>query len=504
MLDTTLVTERSTEDLKRILAEQRKIDKFKTYGRMYTFTPYEKQWEFLDLGSVLRERMLRAGNQEGKTTTAAYETACHLTGEYPRRWKGRRYDKAPRGWVAGVSSILVRDGPQKLLCGAPGSEEDFGKGFIPKDRFEGKPSLGHGVANAYDTIRVRHKSGDISSITFKSYEQGVTKFQSESLDFIWLDEEPPEDVYTECLTRTTATNGIIYITFTPLKGWTPLVKKFVREKPPGCGEVLMTIYDAKHISDDQREAMIRAWPAHEREARARGTPSLGSNAVFEEVVADMLTVPIRVDGDRTWHKQIGLIETRAWAKLWGVDFGIDHPFAAVLLAWDKDYDVIYVLEALKIKGGVPKAHAERMRAIAADVKVAWPHDGTQRDKGSGEQLAAIYKKEGLLMLPEHATFKEGGYSTEAGIMEMLVRMRSERFKVAEGCLEWFDEFHSYYRKDGLIVKEDDDLMSATRIGVMQIRSAKPGNLGYRPTMDKLTKKMSAPTIARDTEFSWDW
>ena len=490
------------EEIRQRLAEQRKIEKFRNYGKLFTFTPHAKQWEFLDMGASLRERMLRAGNQEGKTTTAAYETACHLTGNYPRRWKGKRFDHAPRGWVAGVSSVLVRDGPQKLLCGTPGSEEEFGKGFIPKDSFSGKPSLGHGVSNAYDTIRVRHKSGDISSITFKSYEQGVTKFQSESLDFIWLDEEPPEEVYTECLTRTTATSGIIYITFTPLMGWTPLVKKFVREKPPGCGEVSMTIDDALHIPLEQREAMIRAWPAHQRDARARGIPSLGSNAVFEEVNAEMLTVPLTVRGDAVFHKQLGELDVRHWSKLWAIDFGIDHPFAAALLAWDKDQDIVYVLECLKIKGGVPKAHAERMRAISAETPVAWPHDGTQRDKGSGEQLANIYKKEGLRMLPDHATFASGGYSTEAGIMELLIRMRSERFKVAEGCREWFDEFSTYYRKDGLIVKEDDDLMSATRVGLMQIRSAKPGPLGYRPTA--LTKRDKGPTMARDIEFSFDW
>jgi Terminase RNaseH-like domain len=109
--------------------------------------------------------------------------------------------------------------------------------------------------------------------------------------------------------------------------------------------------------------------------------------------------------------------------------------------------------------------------------VAWPHDGTQRDKGSGEQLAAIYKREGLLMMPTHATHPTGGFSTEAGIMELLTRMRSGRLKFANHLTELADEFSGYHRQDGLIVKTNDDLLSALRIGVMQLRSAKIAPFG---------------------------
>jgi hypothetical protein len=87
-------------------------------------------------------------------------------------------------------------------------------------------------------------------------------------------------------------------------------------------------------------------------------------------------------------------------------------------------------------GGTPLNHAARIKAIAAAVPVAWPHDGTARDKGSGDELAAIYKREGLKMLPEHAQHATGGYSTEAGIMELLTRMRDGRFKVASHLSDW--------------------------------------------------------------------
>jgi hypothetical protein len=193
---------------------------------------------------------------------------------------------------------------------------------------------------------------------------------------------------------------------------------------------------------------------------------LGSGAVWEEVIASDISTRLALN-DVPAH----------WAKLWGVDFGIAHPFAAVLTAWDKDADVIYVLDCFKMSGGVPSGHASRMNAIARGVPVAFPHDGSARDKGSGDELAAIYKREGLAMLGTHATHSSGGYATEPGITEMLTRMRDARFKVASHLSDWFDEARQYHRKEGQIIKLNDDLMSATRIAVMARRYAKAGGIG---------------------------
>jgi hypothetical protein len=102
---------------------------------------------------------------------------------------------------------------------------------------------------------------------------------------------------------------------------------------------------------------------------------------------------------------------------------------------------------------------------------AWPHDGLQHDKGSGEQLAAQYRAQGLRMHPQRATFEDGSFGVEAGIAEMFDRMQTGRLKVFSHLNDWFEEFNLYHRKDGLIVKEGDDLLSATRYGVMMRRIA---------------------------------
>ena len=462
--------------------------KAKRENALRSFEPYKKQQEFFELGATKRERLLMAGNQLGKSVAGAFEVACHLTGEYPDWWTGRRWDRAVIGWAGGESSTAVRDIQQRKLCGPPGVEAMLGTGMIPRRAIVGK-SLGHGASDAFDTIKVKHVSGGVSELSFKSYEQGRTKWQGASLDFVWMDEEPPLDVYIEGMARVGATKGIVFLTFTPLQGMLQVVPRFLNEHSPDRAVVQMGINDALHFTPEERAAVIAGYPAHEREARANGVPLLGSGRVWEEVVEADIT------------ETLPLAEVPfEWTKLWGIDFGIAHPFAAVLIAWDRDADCIHVLHAIRMTNALPVMHAAAIKPIGAAVSVAYPHDGTQRDKGSGVTLAKQYKAEGLPMLPEHATHADGGYQTEPGILEMLQRMRTGRLKVAVHLSDWWNEFRNYHRKDGLIVKMNDDLMSATRIAVMARRHSKPGALGSRARRNDNGRENTPEAIRARNDF----
>lgn len=232
--------------------------------------------------------------------------------------------------------------------------------------------------------------------------------------------------------------------------------------------IRMTIDDAEHYTPEQRAAIIASYPAHEREARAKGIPTLGSGRIFpieESLVAvDAVDIP------------------RHWAVLGGIDFGWDHPTAAVKIAWDRDADCIYVVAAYRVKEQTPVIHAAALKAWGKSLKWAWPHDGLQHDKGSGEQLAELYRLQGLELLPERATFDDGSNGVEAGLMDMLDRMQTGRLKVSKHLAEWFDEFRLYHRKDGKVVKERDDLMSATRYAIMMLRFAEPETKRVVPQM----------------------
>lgn len=425
--------------------------------KMSFYAPYPKQKEFHALGAKCSERLLMAGNQLGKTWAGAFESACHLTGIYPEWWTGRRWDRPVRFAFGGETAVLVRDVSQRHLCGTPGVLADFGTGMIPKDHLIDK-TLGRGVTDAFDTIMVRHISGGTSIGLFKTYEQGREKWQADTLDGIWDDEETPSDVYGEQLARISATAGMIYVTFTPLKGRSEVVNRFLDEPSTDRAVVTMTIDDVTHISPEEKKKIILRYKAHERDARVRGIPMLGSGAIFQAAESEMVCDPFRVPD--------------FWPQLWGVDFGIGHPFAAARLAWDRDTDIIYITHCFKMTDEHAPTHVAAIKAAGEWIHVAWPQDGTQRDKGSGSPLASIYRTLGARMLPTHATFPDGSISTEAGVAEINDREASGRFKVFNTCGQYLDERRRYHRKDGQIVKEFDDILSATRVAVMAKRYAR--------------------------------
>lgn len=144
----------------------------------------------------------------------------------------------------------TRDTLQRLLLGRPG---EWGTGTIPQACII-DIKRAQGVPDSVDCVFVRHVSGMVSRLYFKSYEKGRSKLQGETLDFAALDEEPPLDIYTEVLTRTNATKGIVWITFTPLLGMSEVVRLFLQNPTPERSDTNMTIEDVGHYTPEERAA----------------------------------------------------------------------------------------------------------------------------------------------------------------------------------------------------------------------------------------------------------
>jgi phage terminase large subunit-like protein len=191
-----------------------------------------------------------------------------------------------------------------------------------------------GEGGALDTVQVQHVSGGISTLRFRTYQAGRVALQGESLDFVWLDEEPADfEVYTECLARITATNGCLIITFTPLLGMSSVSIRYRQEFSPDRTFVQMGIADippAKgdapaepdrgggipvygHISVVDREKIVEGYPEHEREARSKGEPMLGEGRVYKTAEPEILA---EIDP----HTAPGY-----WRWGGGMDIGISHP-----------------------------------------------------------------------------------------------------------------------------------------------------------------------------------
>ena len=458
-------------ELRQTLAELEELDRAKTYGgQILFFAPYPKQRLFFELGKTKTERVLFAGNRNGKSTAGAYELACHLTGWYPNDWPGWVWKRPVRWWAAGETAESVLNVVQRKLCGDPGIESSWGTGMIPRANLISK-SMARGVSNLIDTVQVRHASGGISTLTFKSYGEGRENYQGEGLDGIWFDEEPPPDIYSEGLTRLLGTNGRLFMTYTAIKGKTLLTERLMEEKLPSRGVVYMAWDEAKHLSEDEKKIMWASWQPHERETRAYGKPMQGEGAIFrtpEDAILEDVINPVPVH----------------WLKIWGIDPGIGHPFGAVLLLHDLDNDCVHVHHTIRMADVTPVMHAAAMRPIGADVPVAYPKDAVNRDPGSGGALIELYRRENLRCLSSHATWPDGSLSTWAGITDWDQREQTNRFKVNRQCKDFLTERRDYHikrSKAGVpeIVKIRDDLLSACRVGLMMLRYAKAVPLGSK-------------------------
>lgn len=459
----------STEDRERVLILLKEKELQQRYNKLEFWKNqiYPWQQELANCTSSAAQILAMCANQIGKTTTGAYITACHLTGKYPTWWAGHRFKKPIKAWACGVSNETTRDILQAALLGEPGDPEDKGAGFVPKEDIldtTRKPQ----VPNAVQTVLVQHYSetgspNGVSRLDFKAYEQGEAKFMGRAMDWIWLDEQPDAGIYTQCITRTVATNGMVMMTFTPEDGMTDTIYQFMHDLQPGQFLLQATWKDAPHLSEERKKQLLAQYPPHEAKMRTEGKPVFGSGRVFyvpdDEIICDPIEIPAH------------------WPRICGIDFGWDHPTAAVWLAWDREANITYVYRCYRQNKLTVQQHAPAIKAAGQWIPCVWPHDGMSHEKGSGVGLADQYRAEGVNMTMDHfrnplAPGEEGkgNIKVEPGINAMLQGMENGSFKVFSTCELWFEEKGLYHRDNGKkkpanrgkIVPLKDDLMSATR------------------------------------------
>lgn len=190
---------------------------------------YAKHLAFFAAGRIHKERAAMAANRVGKTEgIGAYEATLHLTGLYPDWWNGRRWDRPVNCLAGGDTGTTTRD---ILVTKLLGPREARGTGMIPGECL-GKPVPAMGIRDHVDYVPVKHVSGEMSTLQFRSYDQGREAWQGTERDIVWMDEEPPEEIYTEALLRTMTTQGMLICTFTPLRGMTNVALAFMPELAP--------------------------------------------------------------------------------------------------------------------------------------------------------------------------------------------------------------------------------------------------------------------------------
>ena len=456
-LELTLLLE---ESLRR--RKERKIATYFPDAGEYRRELYPKHTAYFKAGARYRERLMMAANRIGKTESiGGYEMVLHMTGRYPSWWEGRKFDQPISAWAAGDTGKTTRDILQMKLLGPPG---EFGTGLIPKADLI-KTTAKAGVAEAIEVITVRHASGGESRLTFKSYDQRREAFQGSEQDVIWLDEEPPLDVYTECLLRTMTNNGMTMLTFTPLMGMSETVMSFmpngeVQEQASGSKYIGMATWDdVPHLTKTQKEELWASIPPFQRDARSKGVPQLGAGAIYpvpeSELTCEEFAIP------------------EHWRRCYGMDVGWNRT-AVIWGATNPDTEVTYLYSEYYRGQAEPILHAEAIKARGEMPGVIDPAS-RGRAQTDGQQLLGMYRRHGLdITLANNAV--------ESGLYTVWQTMSAGKLRVFQNLRNWLSEFRLYRRDEkGRVVKDNDHLMDATRYLVVSglSRAAIPSKYGTK-------------------------
>lgn len=424
---------------------------------------YRPHTAFFAAGKTCRERAIIAANRIGKSEgIGGYETALHLTGEYPDWWEGKRFDRPINAWACGSTGQTVRDIVQFKLLGKPGQE---GTGMIKGELISDVKKKAGGVPDAIESVRIKHISGGFSYLVFKSYDQKRKAFEGTEQDVVWLDEECPMDIYGECIIRTMTTGGVIMLTFTPLMGLSEVVLNFMPNgqmpevKKHGMPEDLMGGYsgrskfivnatwdDAPHLTEEDKVDIFEATPPHLRDARAKGIPQLGSGVIYPILEEDIV-----VDD----------FEIAPWMpKAFALDVGWNNT-AVVWGAHDLESDIVYLYSAYKQGHRDPASHVSAIHARGHWIPGVIDPASIGAGQKDGKRLVDEYTDLGL-------DLSYADNTVEAGIFTVWERLVTGRLKVFKSLTSWLNEYRIYRRdENGKVAKDQNDhLMDCTRYLIM--------------------------------------
>jgi len=273
-----------------------------------------KQQEFFD--SLKPIRVLFWGNRVGKTEGCAQEVVRYLTHTHPHK----EIVLPIEVWCACPSYDMQKETTQKKL-----------ERYLPADSIEHITYVKSGVWG-----EIRLKTGD--KISFKSYEQGREKFQGAGKRLIWFDEEPPKDIWQECVVRAEAGVPLdIIMSMTPIKGMT-------------------WVYDDLFMQTGRSDLFIS-------EAGWDDNPWLGEDQK-DQMAANLSDEAIQVRRFGKFVQRVGLVcnwwdreknlseygaTNHDWSYYEILDGGFSDPAAWLLCGVDQD-DNVHIVDGFRDKG----------------------------------------------------------------------------------------------------------------------------------------------------------
>jgi phage terminase large subunit-like protein len=445
------------------------------YNQLKYFRPFKHQLDFFNTGEHDRRGIL-AANRIGKTVSTCFEVACHLTGRYPDWWPehAKRFDRpvtvmcAGEGWQQ-VAMVLQNEllGTQDIKI-----QESIGTGMIPRDAIKFETMRNDG-ANCMG-VEVKHVSGTYSYLVFANYTQEVRQMQGFKLNIAVFDEQPPDDFFSEIVTRTATTQGQVLCSFTPLKGLNGLVSKFWHRED-GYEHIRVSWDDVPEydpwgeafLLNSTRLQLERDYLPHERDARRNGVPVMGKGAVFQ-----IRNWPLYKNGDFDFRNTMGL------HRLIALDLGLVNDKTVIsLMYWDPNEQEAWLDRQVVVKGTEEAnpmnwiQHLMRPEVFGTPI-VLPPDAGTVgRYTMSALSIRQMFEQYELNVHPDpirNPPDAEGRTTNHKsfGVNTMRQMLELGTLHVNENCVEFLREAQNYYVDEKGRFSDPDDTIDSARYALL--------------------------------------
>ena len=400
---------------------------------------HEKQLAFHKC--LKRNRWVFGGNRSGKTECGAVECVYMARGIHPYR----ENRKNTSGWVVSLSAQVQRDVAQKKILRY--LRRDWIEEIVMSSGRRDSPESG-----VIDFIRVKNVFGGISVIGFKSCDQGREKFQGASLDFVWFDEEPPKEVYTECRMRVMDKQGDIFGTMTPLKGLTFAYTDIFlnRYNDEEIWYEFMEWSDNPYLSKREIGRLETGLDETELQSRRFGRFASAEGLVYPE-----------------FDERVHVIEPfslpKEWQDMISIDPGLNNPLATLWFAVDFD-DNVYVVAEHFAAGKDIDFHAQAIKRICAELN--WYTDSKgrvralidsaakQRTLASAKNVCELFYERDILVNPDVDKDLFAGIARTKSYLNQKNGLPN--LYIFNNCVNLIRELKGYFWGSGDTPKKTDD------------------------------------------------
>ncbi len=428
------------EKLKYIQHEQKIRYEKNALKRYNTGTKVHKK-QMLFHQCEKKNKWVFGGNRSGKTECGAVEAIWLARGIHPYK---QNKDKVS-GWVVSLSQQVQRDvAQQKILHYLnPDWIQSIKMLSGTKDNPEG---------GVIDYIKIKNVFGGISTLGFKSCDQGREKFQGASLDFVWFDEEPPYDIYQECRMRVLDRCGCVFGTMTPLKGLTWVYNEIYlnQKNQPEVWHEHMEWSDNPYLNPQEVEVLTSSMSEEELESRRYGKFVGNGGMVYNEF-------------DENIHVIDPFVVPYDWQDMISIDPGLNNPLAAHWYAVDFDGNVYVVAEHFA-QGKDIEYHAGEIERISKDLGWHRASNGMLNaliDSAANQKTLASLKSVTELFY-EHGINANPKVNKDlfTGINRVKSYLKSAdgrvRLFIFRNCTNLIREIKSYWWTDGDRPQKKDD------------------------------------------------